>query len=83
MKHATIKGTTLVKREKESSKLRMAGGSWTINLDHLPELVQAFQYITDKCTYTIDRTKAFDVGWILVMQGERKLVVPVEHWTVT
>lgn len=83
MKHATVKGTVLVKKEKESSKLRMGGGSWTINLDNLPELIDRFEYITEKAKYTIDREKAFEVGWTLVLQGEKKLVVPISNWDVT
>jgi hypothetical protein len=81
MNHFTIKGTTLIKKEKETAKLRMAGGSWSINLDTLPELVSELKYITEKGTYTITRSKAFSVGFPVVLRGEQKLVVPVVHWT--
>ena len=42
MKHFSVVGNTLIKREKESAKLRMAGGAWSINLDDMPENVSSF-----------------------------------------
>ena len=83
MKHFSVVGNTLIKREKESAKLRMAGGAWSINLDDMPENVSSFEYITEKGKYTITRDDAFISGFERFMQGETKLVVPIKNWTFT
>lgn len=80
MKYGTVEGSKLVKHEKESSKLRMGGGSWTINLDTLPEHVTDIEYVTDKATYRISRSEAFENGFVRILAGEKKLVVPLHFW---
>lgn len=82
MQYSTKVGTKLVKKEKESGKLRMAGGSWTINLEELPELIDQIVYITPKHTYTINRADAFEYGFVRYFAGEKKLVVPLNHWSI-
>lgn len=70
-----------VKKEKESGKLRMCGGSWTINLQEIEgRVVDKFIYYTEKGAYSIDYYKAFSKGFIKNFRGEDKLVVPIQHW---
>ncbi len=78
-----INGDTFVKYEKESGKLRMSGGSWTINLDKIKlESVKYIRYITERFVYQISSTYATDKGYIRNFQGENKLVVPISNWKV-
>lgn len=76
-------GTTLVKREKEKDKLRMSGGSWTINLENEISHIEGFQYITETHVYEITKTQAFFNGFEKTFNGERKLVVPIKYWNTT
>ena len=74
----------LIKKEKESAKLRMGGGSWTINLDKYDlSKYEEIQYITPKCTYRISRADAVEHGFTRYLGGENKLVVPVKHWRMS
>lgn len=83
MSHGQLKGSTWVKHEKEKDKLRMGGGSWTINLDELPIGATAVEYWTDGGDmYTISLSHAHDHGFIRIMGGERKLIVPLKWWTL-
>jgi len=78
-----IKGDVLHKYEKESSKLRIGGGSWTINLTEIGSTyINTFIYETTKATYTISSALAVEKGWEATFKGERKLVVPIKHWEV-
>jgi len=76
-----IIGKTYVKREKETSLLRIGGGSWTIKLDELEGRdVQHVRFITDAIVYGITIDDAIRFGFERELGGERKLVVPVKHW---
>lgn len=75
-----LNGSIYEKPEDEDQKLRMAGGSWSINLDDLPADASIIQFITELETYTITRHKAFKTGFVRVMQGEHKLIVPLKNW---
>tara|TARA_R100001443_G_C3246139_1_gene152004 strand:+ start:159 stop:410 length:252 start_codon:yes stop_codon:yes gene_type:complete len=78
-----ITNATYLKKEKESGKLRMCGGAWTINLKEIDGLViQTFKYVTESFEYSIDYHKAFGRGFIKNFRGEDKLVVPINHWTI-
>ena len=78
-----IDGDTFVKYEKESGKLRLSGGSWTINLGKINlEDVKYIRYITDRFVYQISSTDATDKGYIRNFRGENKLVVPISNWKV-
>ncbi len=69
------------KKEDESQKLLIGGGSWTINLDELQDKeIDEITLITKDYEYNISYVKAFSKGFIRVMQGETKLVVPIKHW---
>lgn len=81
-KRALIEGTTYIKREKEDAKMRMGGGSWTINLMDVPGFITHFRYITEKYVYEITAVEAHFKGFERVMQGEPKLIVPIKYWTV-
>ena len=70
------------KVEQEHNRLRMGGGSWTINLDILPEGIEKVSYITDQAQYTIDMAWAKEKGFERTFQDERKLVVPIKNWHV-
>jgi hypothetical protein len=82
MAHGVFMGGTYTKREKESDKLRMGGGSWTINLDELPKNTQRVRYITEKATYEVEMGVALLQGFERVLGGERKLVLPISKWSV-
>ena len=71
----------LHKYEKESSKLRMAGGSWTVNVDKFPlAKYHTIRYITRQYVYEIDSESALANGFYKNLGGENKLVVPLKHW---
>ncbi len=79
--HGQIEDRHYRKKEDESQKLRLGGGSWTINLDELKDKeIDEITLITKDYEYNISYTKAFSKGFIRVMQGENKLVVPIKHW---
>ena len=76
-----IVGKTYVKREKETSLLRLAGGSWTIKIDELEGRdIKQIRFITDAVQYDITIEEAYAFGFERELGGERKLVVPVKHW---
>ncbi len=80
--NAYITDQTLIKHEKETGKLRMNGGSWTINLDKFPiDTYTKIVYITEKFRYEIDTTCALNNGFIKNFRGENKLIVPIKHWS--
>lgn len=81
MSHGQLKGTTWIKHEKSKDILRMGGGSWTINLDELPVGTKDVEYWTGDTVYTISLADAHDHGFIRIMGGERKLIVPLKWWT--
>ena len=79
-----IIGKTYVKREKETSLLRLAGGSWTIKLDELEgKDIEKIRFMTDAVIYDITLEEAFAFGFERWLGGEKKLVVPVKHWKLT
>lgn len=80
---AILDGNTLLKKEKESAKLRMGGGSWSINID-LQDLskIKSIIYQTEKHKYTISTSDAMEHGFMRILGGEKKLVVPIKHWDV-
>ena len=54
----------LHKYEKESSKLRMSGGSWTVNVDKFPlAKYHTIRYITRQYVYDIDTKDALANGF--------------------
>lgn len=76
-----IVGKTYVKRDKETSLLRIGGGSWTILLDEIEgEEISKIRFITDAVVYDITLEEAYAFGFERDLGGERKLVVPVKHW---
>ena len=76
-----INDSWYLKKEKESGKLRMCGGSWTINLKEIDgRTIENIKYITEKNTYIINYYTAFSKGFIKTFNGEDKLVVPIQHW---
>ena len=76
-----IKDGVLTKYEKESSKLRMGGGSWTINLDKVSlDFLTKVVYITNRYKYSIHTVDALNKGWIKILGGENKLIIPLRHW---
>ena len=82
MPRVYIKNFVLNKYEKESSKLRMSGGSWTINVDKFPLVnYHSIRYITRQYVYTISSEDALENGFYKTLGGENKLVVPLKHWS--
>lgn len=82
MSHGQLHGTTWIKHELKKDILRMGGGSWTINFDELPIGAEKVEYWVGSDVYTIDLAHAHDHGFIKVMGGERKLIVPLKWWTL-
>lgn len=80
-KHGQLLGETWVKHENTKDILRMGGGSWTINLDELPVGTAEIEYWAEDTVYSISLRDAHDKGFIRIMGGERKLIVPLKHWT--
>lgn len=76
-----IKNGIYTKREDEKNKLRMGGGSWSINLDELPKDTQLIEYITPTDRYVVSMSNAVQYGFIRMLGGEKKLVVPLKHWS--
>lgn len=72
-----------IKHEDEANRLRMGGGSWTINLDWLTQPVERIIYITDKARYEITYVDALKYGFPRNFQGENKLVIPLKNWIIT
>lgn len=76
------------KFEDEKQKLRMSGGSWSINLQDIVaardkgQFVRVVEYETDKAIYRIDFVTATQRGFRVMLGGEAKLVVPLKHWSV-
>lgn len=78
--HGTYKNGIYTKREDESQKLRMAGGAWSVNLDEMPIDTRLIEFITPEQTYVISREDAVKYGFIRMLGGEKKLVVPLHRW---
>lgn len=78
-----VHGNTYYKHEKESQMMKMMGGAWSVNLAFITEEVKEFIFETDKAYYQIDRETAFKKGIERILQGEKKLVVPLRAWRVT
>ena len=86
MSYGKIVGNAYIKNEDEKQKLRMGGGSWSINLSEISDLVEEIIYITNKAKYKIDKDVAIAKGFIRSMSTkgvvENKLIVPIKHWVM-
>ena len=84
MSYGKIVGNTYIKKEDEKQKLRMGGGSWSINLAEISEIVKEIVFITSESKYRIDKEIAIAKGFIRSMSTkgviEKKLIVPIKHW---
>lgn len=83
MSHGIIKDGVYIKHEDEKQQLRLAGGSWSINMSEIDERVTDVKYICGKKTYSITWKDALHFGFLRVLDGEDKLVVPLKNWEVT
>ncbi len=74
----------LIKIEKESGKLRMGGGAWTIPMGYFTQgtQVREIEYITEKAVYRISADTAIAHGFSRSFKDELKLIVPLKHWTI-
>lgn len=78
-----ITDKTYRKNEQEDGKLKIGGGSWTINLQEIyGKPINRIEYITPKAIYSIDYQEAVSVGFVRTFQGEAKLIVPIKYWQV-
>lgn len=76
-----LKNGIYTKTEKESGKLRMSGGSWSINLQDLDiSKADTIVYETETASYTISTNDARKYGFQIRLGGELKLVIPVKYW---
>ena len=84
MSYGKVVGNVYIKNEDEKQMLRMGGGSWSIKLDEVGDLVKEIIYLTKKAKYRIDRETAIAKGFIRNMSTngviESKLIVPIKHW---
>lgn len=83
MSHGVIHNGTYYKKEKEKDQLRMAGGSWSINLDELDDTVHTIVFESELNEYTISLIEATIAGFERQLGGELKLIVPLRHWKVS
>lgn len=77
-----LKGDIYSKYEEENQKLRLGGGSWSINIEKLPAGTKVVEYITPVHRYVITLKDAFTHGFTKTLGGERKLVVPIKKWSI-
>ena len=78
-----IEDKTYYKYEDEGMKLRIAKGSWSINLEEIAgKPVEKIVYQTEKAIYTIGFHKARKHGFIRNFRGETKLIVPLKYWEI-
>ena len=82
MTYGKVKNDTYYKKEHERTKLRMAGGSWSINMAEINDKIKNIIYKTNKNTYSITLDKAKEFGFYRTFQDELKLVVPEKHWNI-
>jgi hypothetical protein len=88
--HGFIENKIYYKKEKESAKLRMNGGSWTLNLTEISQLInkhggypEKIRIITEKYVYEIDYVDAFrSDSFVKFLGGEMKLVIPIKSWKI-
>tara|TARA_Y100000593_G_C4294172_1_gene329779 strand:+ start:609 stop:887 length:279 start_codon:yes stop_codon:yes gene_type:complete len=84
MSYGKIIGSTYYKNEDEKQRLRMGGGSWSIKIEELLDVVKDIVYTTEKGIYRINKDYAISRGFIRVMgkdgKVENKLIVPIKHW---
>ena len=87
--HGIINNLIYYKKEKESAKLRMNGGSWTINLAEINQLSKKhglpkkINIVTEKNIYEIDCVDAFKNNtFIKILGGEVKLIIPIKLWKI-
>ena len=79
--HGTVDGGFYVKKESEKDKLRMSGGSWTINLDEINNKdITKIVFFTESYIYRISYSRAQEKGFIKHLAGELKLIVPIKYW---
>lgn len=84
MKRGIFQNGIYLKVEREKTKLRMSGGSWTINrndCDLTDPTLKVIRYVTELATYEITKEDALLYGFPMTFQGESKWVVPVKRWT--
>lgn len=82
MSHGIIKGKVYYKQEKEKDRLRMGGGSWSINLGEVDtNKISTIVFCTELGHYVISSVKALAGGFERTLGGELKLVVPVKYWS--
>jgi len=81
--YGKIVGDTYFKHEFEKTKLRMAGGSWSLNMAELNDDVTDIVFTTQKGIYRIKYKKAKEKGFYRTFQEEVKLVVPEKYWSFT
>ena len=79
--YGQIIGDTYFKNEYEKTKLRIAGGSWTLNMAELNDDVVDIVFTTQRGIYRIKYDKAKENGFYRKFQDEIKLVVPEKHWS--
>lgn len=83
MGHGVVKDGVYFKKEKEKDQLRMAGGSWSINLADVDfDKAHTIVFCTDTAHYIISATDAQFHGFERTLGGEEKLVVPLKYWEV-
>ena len=80
MARGILQGNVYAKTESEKDKLRIGGGSWSINLDTLPKGTQHIKYDTEEATYELSMQDALIKGFTRVLGGENKLIVPLKYW---
>lgn len=79
--HGVVIDGIYYKHEKEKDRLRIGGGSWSINrAEILGKDVDTFVFTSEVAKYIITHKDAVKHGFIRTLGGEDKLVVPVRYW---
>jgi hypothetical protein len=74
---------TYYKYEKEGGKLRLAGGSWSVNLADMElDKVNTIKVITSYANYSISIEDAMTKGFQRTFKGEHKLVIPIKYFNI-
>lgn len=83
MSHGITRDGIYYKQEKEKDRLRMGGGSWSINYDDVDfSKVETIVLCAEVNHYIISTEEALAHGFERTLGGERKLVVPIKYWKV-
>ena len=70
------------KFEYDRNQLRFCPG-WTLNLDELDgQEYNAVRLVTETKVYSISKIESDCYGFLRVMKGEKKWIIPMQYWKI-